>query len=52
MAIEARRSESNETILARFVVIGKILTTTDFIELREGKRFSAEWDGVRRRNQN
>jgi len=45
MAIEARRSESNETILARFVVTGKILTTTDFIELREGKRFSAEWDG-------
>src|SRR5882724_2805506 len=49
MAIEARRSESNETILARFVVTGKILTTTDFIELREGKRFSAEWDGVRNR---
>jgi hypothetical protein len=49
MAIEARRSESNETILARFVVTGKILTTTDFVELRDGKRFSAEWDGVRNR---
>jgi energy-coupling factor transporter ATP-binding protein EcfA2 len=49
MAIEARRSESNETVLARFVVTGKILTTADFIEVRDGKRFSAEWDGARNR---
>jgi hypothetical protein len=49
MAIEARRSESNETVLGRFVVTGKILTTTDFIVTREGQRFPAEWDEVRGR---
>jgi len=49
MAIEARRSESNETILGRFVVTGKILTASDFIEERDGKRFPAEWDAVRSR---
>ncbi len=32
MALEARRSESNETVLGRFVVTGKILTTDDFID--------------------
>jgi hypothetical protein len=49
MAIEARQSESNETILGRFVVTGRILTTSDFIEERDGKRFPAEWDVVRNR---
>src|SRR5215475_5698182 len=49
MAIEARRSESNETVLGRFVVTGKILTTADFIATRDGKRFPAEWDEVRNR---
>ena len=49
MAIEARRSESNETVLGRFVVTGKILTTNDFIEKRDGKRFPADWDVVRNR---
>ena len=49
MAIEARRSESNETILGRFVVTGKILTANDFIARRDGKRFPAEWDEVRNR---
>jgi predicted ATP-dependent endonuclease of OLD family len=49
MAIEARRSESNETILGRFVVTGKILKTDDFIEKRDGKLFSAEWHQVRNR---
>ena len=49
MAIEARRSETNETVLGRFVVTGRILTTDDFIELRESKRFPAEWDDVRNR---
>jgi hypothetical protein len=49
MAIEARRSESNETILGRFIVTGKILTADDFIERRDNKRFSAEWDDVRSR---
>ena len=49
MAMEARRSETNETVLGRFVVSGKILKATDFIEMREGKRFAAEWDVVRSR---
>ncbi|HEY4987627.1 MAG TPA: ATP-binding protein, partial [Bradyrhizobium sp.] len=49
MAIEARRSETNETILGRFVVTGRILTANDFIELRDGKRFPAEWDDARNR---
>ncbi len=49
MAIEARRSESNETVLGRFVVTGKILTTDDFIATRDGKKFPAEWDEVRNR---
>ena len=49
MAIEARRSESNETVLGRFVVSGKILTTNDFIVKRDGNRFPADWDEVRSR---
>jgi energy-coupling factor transporter ATP-binding protein EcfA2 len=49
MAIEARRSETNETVLGRFVVTGKILKAEDLIEVREGKRFAAEWDDVRSR---
>src|SRR5262249_59898325 len=34
MAIEARKSESNETVLGRFVAVGRILTAQDFIEAR------------------
>src|ERR1700761_6997577 len=49
MAIEARRSESNETVLGRFVVTGKLLTSDDFIEKRDGKKFPAEWDVARNR---
>jgi Putative exonuclease SbcCD, C subunit/P-loop containing region of AAA domain len=49
MAIEARRSESNETVLGRFVVTGKILGSNDFVEKRDGKTFPAEWDEVRNR---
>jgi len=49
MAIEARKSESNETVLGRFVVVGRILTTQDFIEARAEGRFPAEWDEVRAR---
>ena len=49
MAIEARRSESNETVLGRFVVTGKILGSNDFVEKRDGKMFPAEWDEVRNR---
>src|SRR3984893_8056662 len=49
MAIEARRSERNETILGRFAVPGKILTADDVIQKRDAQRFSAEWDDVRSR---
>jgi hypothetical protein len=49
MAIEARRSESNETVLGRFVAVGKIFTAHDFIEVRKEGRFPAEWDEVRSR---
>ena len=49
MAIEARRSETNETILGRFVVTGAILTANDFIELRDGRRYPSEWDDARNR---
>src|SRR5262245_63120887 len=39
MAIEARKSESNETVLGRFVAVGKRLTAKDFRseERRVGK---------------
>lgn len=49
MAIEARKSESNETVLGRFVVVGKIITAEDFIEIRDNGRFPARWDDVRAR---
>lgn len=49
MAIEAKKSESNETVLARFVAVGALLTAKDFIETRNGDRFPAEWDIVRAR---
>jgi uncharacterized protein YPO0396 len=49
MAIEARKSESNETVLGRFVAVGQILTAQDFIEARPEGRFPAEWDDVRAR---
>src|SRR5215469_7363131 len=49
MAIEARKSESNETVLGRFVAVGRIFTTQDFIEVRHEGRFPADWDEVRHR---
>jgi Putative exonuclease SbcCD, C subunit/P-loop containing region of AAA domain len=49
MAIEARKSESNETVLARFVAVGRIFTAEDFVEAREDGRFPAEWDDIRSR---
>lgn len=49
IAMEARKSESNETVLGRFVVVGKILKTDDFIEVRKDGRFPAQWDAVRAR---
>src|SRR5215475_6860454 len=49
MAIEARKSESNETVLARFVAVGRIFTAKDFVEARPEGRFPAEWDDARSR---
>jgi hypothetical protein len=49
LALEARKSETNETVLGRFVVVGRILTTQDFIEARQGRRYPAQWDEVRAR---
>jgi hypothetical protein len=49
MALEARKSESNETVLARFVAVGTVLKSSDFIEIREDARYPAKWDDVRAR---
>jgi SbcC/RAD50-like, Walker B motif/P-loop containing region of AAA domain len=49
MAIEARKSDSNETVLGRFVAVGRIFTAQDFIDVRKEGRFPAEWDEVRSR---
>jgi hypothetical protein len=49
LALEARKSESSETVLARFIVVGKILRAQDFIEVRQGRRFPAQWDDVQAR---
>ncbi len=49
LALEARKSESNETVLGRFIVVGKVLHAQDFIEVRQGRRFPAHWDDVQAR---
>lgn len=49
LAIEARSAEATETILGRFVVIGKLLTTADFTEERSDGRYTAAWDDVKAR---
>lgn len=49
LAMEARKSESSETVLARFIAVGKILRAQDFIEIRQGRRFPAQWDDVQAR---
>ncbi|HXW28941.1 MAG TPA: SbcC/MukB-like Walker B domain-containing protein [Xanthobacteraceae bacterium] len=47
LALEARTAESSETVLGRFVVVGKILKTADFVESRDHRRYPARWDDVR-----
>src|SRR6266436_4146662 len=47
MAIEARKSESNETVLGRFVAVGRIFTAQAVIEVRKEGCGPAEWDEVR-----
>jgi hypothetical protein len=49
MALEARKSDSKETVLALFVAVGAILTSKDFIEQRGAAQFPAQWEDVRAR---
>lgn len=49
MALEARKSDSKETVLALFVIIGAALSSADFIEQRGTARFPAQWEDVRAR---
>ncbi len=49
MALEARRSDSRETVLALFVAVGALLTTEDYIEQRADERYPADWEEVRAR---
>ncbi|WP_354222507.1 SbcC/MukB-like Walker B domain-containing protein [Bradyrhizobium sp. F1.4.3] len=49
MAFEARKSDSKETVLALFVVVGTLLTTENFIERRGSRQFPAQWEDVRAR---
>lgn len=49
MALEARKSDSKETVLALFVAVGAILTSKDFIEQRGAAQFAAQWEEVRTR---
>lgn len=49
MALEARKSDSKETVLALYVAVGAILTSKDFIEQRGGHQFPAQWEDVRTR---
>jgi hypothetical protein len=49
MALEARKSDSKETVLALFVAVGAILRSKDFIEQRGAAQFPAQWEEVRAR---
>src|SRR5215475_11155707 len=49
LALEARKSESSETVLARFIVVGRILRTQDFIEGRRNGCFPGQWDDAQAR---
>ncbi|CDZ65840.1 Blr1990 protein [Neorhizobium galegae bv. orientalis] len=49
LAIEARRTDASETILGRFVCIGKLMTTADFTETRADGIYAAQWDDVKTR---
>jgi hypothetical protein len=49
MALEARKSDSKETVLALFVAVGAILTSKEFIEQRGGGQYPAQWEEVRAR---
>lgn len=49
LAIEARQSEASETILGRFVCIGRLMTTADFTDKRADGTYDAPWDDVKAR---
>jgi Putative exonuclease SbcCD, C subunit/P-loop containing region of AAA domain/SMC proteins Flexible Hinge Domain len=49
MALEARRADSRETVLALFVAVGALLTTETYIDRRDGGMYPAEWEDVRSR---
>lgn len=49
MALEARRSDSRETVLALFVAVGALLTTQTYIDRREDGLYTSEWEDVRSR---
>jgi hypothetical protein len=49
MALEARKSDSKETVLALFVAVGAILTSKHFIEQRGAGLYPAQWEDVRAR---
>ncbi|MEY9194225.1 hypothetical protein ABH991_007653 [Bradyrhizobium ottawaense] len=50
MALEARKSDSRETVLALFVAVGTVLSSKDFIEQRGKSQFPAQWEDVRARS--
>lgn len=47
LAIEARSSETAETVLGRFIVVGKLLTTNDLTERRSDGRYPMPWDDAK-----
>nr|WP_246691020.1 SbcC/MukB-like Walker B domain-containing protein [Neorhizobium alkalisoli] len=47
LAIEARQSEASETILGRFVCIGRLMTSADFTDKRADGTYAAHWDDVK-----
>lgn len=49
LAIEARPTETVETVLARFVVAGRLLSARDFTELRGQELFTTSWEDVKGR---
>jgi energy-coupling factor transporter ATP-binding protein EcfA2 len=49
LALEARSTDTSETVLGRFVVTGKLLTTADFTEERDDGQYAAAWDDAKTR---
>ncbi len=47
LAIEARSTDASETVLGRFIVTGKLLTTADFTETKDDLRLVKSWDDVK-----